>query len=230
MAAKILPSDHIVNNSEWLREQYEELSLEDIARKVGVSPLAVRRRLVRFGIPVKSRAYVRRNLAIMDLGNGISQVPLAGNRIATIDTADRHLVEGRFWHLRGSDRRARYAVCHSKERILQMHRLIMDASDDVIVDHINGDGLDNRRCNLRLVTQSQNQWNRRSASGSSSSYVGVSHRGNGRWRAAITKNNKCVWLGTFGSEEEAACAYDVAARKMHGEFARLNFADEPDAA
>ncbi len=92
-------------------------------------------------------------------------------------------------------------------------------------DHINTDSLDNRRANLRLATHSQNSCNsRRDKSKTLSRFRGVSFsKRKGKWFAAIRINGKKTWLGYFNDEEDAARAYDHAARKYHGEFAMLNF-------
>ena len=90
------------------------------------------------------------------------------------------------------------------------------------VDHINGDGLDNRRSNLRLATHAQNMRNRREQTNNSSGFRGVS-RHNRRWRASISVGNKDRHLGYYDDPIEAARAYDAAALELSGEFARLNF-------
>lgn len=102
-----------------------------------------------------------------------------------------------------------------------MHRLLVQG--DGFVDHINGNGLDNRRDNLRLATSSQNGINRRKALGTTSRYKGVTwSKKDQRWCAQIKRNGKNRFLGSFRSEEEAAKAYDAAARELFGEFAKLN--------
>jgi hypothetical protein len=92
------------------------------------------------------------------------------------------------------------------------------------VDHINGDGLDNRRANLRIVTAQQNNWNRRFRRTGRSKYTGVTWDGRrDKWRADIYENRRKIFLGHFAEEEEAARAYDSAAKENRGEYAVLNF-------
>ncbi len=91
------------------------------------------------------------------------------------------------------------------------------------VDHINMDTRDNRRCNLRLATQSQNLCNVGRKVTNTSGYKGVSlHKASGRWQATIVKNRRQHHLGLYDTAREAALAYDRAALQLHGEFARTN--------
>lgn len=110
-------------------------------------------------------------------------------------------------------------------RWVAMHRLIAGALDGEVVDHINGDGLDNRRCNLRRCSHRENMRNRKGHG--SRPFKGVEARGN-RWRAVITLDGKAINLGRYSTAIEAAVAYDIGARKHHGDFARLNFNPERD--
>lgn len=92
------------------------------------------------------------------------------------------------------------------------------------VDHVNGSRTDNRLSNLRLATRQQQNRNTSSSKGASSGYLGVSFRKErGVWRANIFVNGKQTFLGTFTNEEDAAKAYDKAAREHFGDFARCNF-------
>lgn len=103
-----------------------------------------------------------------------------------------------------------------------MHRQIMKAVDGVLVDHVNGNGLDNRKCNLRFCTPQQNAFNtKRFPNKKSSRFKGVYKRDN-RWQVNICFGGKLKYVGFFRTEVEAAIAYNEAAKKYHGEFARLN--------
>lgn len=104
-----------------------------------------------------------------------------------------------------------------------MHRLIMDAPEDMQVDHINGDGLDNRKENLRLCSQKQNLMNKRSVVDSSSKHKGVCwDKGSSKWRAYIQVDKKKKHLGYYTDELAAASAYNEAAKEHFGEYAKVN--------
>lgn len=109
-----------------------------------------------------------------------------------------------------------------------MSRLVLrlGRDDKVSVDHVNGDKLDNRKCNLRVCTHKQNLRNQKKHRNGAASYKGVSGRatasGRVRYRATITVDYRQLCLGTFATELEAAVAYNAAALEHHGEFARLN--------
>jgi hypothetical protein len=103
-----------------------------------------------------------------------------------------------------------------------MHRLIMNTPKGMDTDHINGDSLDNRRCNLRICTHAQNQRNLKKILGNNK-YKGVSlFKKTQKWRARIQINRMGLHLGYFDTEEEAAKAYNEAAEKHFGEFSRIN--------
>lgn len=103
---------------------------------------------------------------------------------------------------------------------LHSYILGVDSSYTSIVDHINGNGLDNRRCNLRMATRSQNCANARMYSNNKTGFKGVFYRGKGRYRAMIRVDWKLKHLGTFSSPELAHEAYKLAALEEFGEFAK----------
>ena len=112
---------------------------------------------------------------------------------------------------------------NKKRKTLYMHREIMNTPKGFDTDHINHDTLDNRKQNLRVATRSQNTINTPKYINNSSGFKGVSfHKGNKKWRVQITKDYNPISLGYFTDKEEAALAYNEAAKKYHGELARLN--------
>jgi hypothetical protein len=122
-----------------------------------------------------------------------------------------------------------YAIRHKlisprKTQMIYMHREIMIPIDERFVDHRNCNSLDNRRANLRFATRSQNMQNRRKIQNTTSRFFGVNFKKSIRkWICRITYQGKRIYLGEFENEIEAAKAYDEAAKKYLGEFARLNF-------
>ncbi len=110
-------------------------------------------------------------------------------------------------------------------KVIRMHRVITKVSDDMEVDHINGDKLDNRLINLRICTHSENCKNMKIYNTNTTGYKGVSRRGNS-WRSRIRVDGKLILLGTYDTPEKAAIAYNDAAIRHHGRFARLNIISE----
>ena len=155
----------------------------------------------------------------------------AAGRVALVEDGDYDFVMQYRWYLRETQRPGRrpwgpYAATSiGREKTVFMHCLIMGAKG---IDHANGNGLDNRRSNLRPATNGQNMRNRRPNINHSSQYKGVQWAPNcGKWRANIKVDGASYTLGFFADEREAAEAYDAAARAAFGEFARPNF---PEAA
>lgn len=110
-------------------------------------------------------------------------------------------------------------------KTILLHRVILGIEDGTIkIDHKDGNGLNNQKSNLRVATDSQNQWNRgKDVDAVTSSKRGVYwNRQRGKWQAQIGYNNRVIYIGRFSTEEEAAAAYDKAAITIHGEFASIN--------
>jgi hypothetical protein len=110
---------------------------------------------------------------------------------------------------------------------LSMHRLITGAPKGLFVDHRDNNGLNNRKTNLRICTEEQNQRNRRPSRGKSFKYKGVSwFKPLKKFRARISHNRICIHIGYFDNEIDAAKAYDKKAKELFGEFAYLNFPND----
>lgn len=159
------------------------------------------------------------------------KISLTRGQVATIDVADWPLVRAHTWHACSYGRnswRAETTLRVNKRSIhIRLHRLLMGLTkgDGKCVDHINGDGLDNRRSNLRVCTRHENLCNRRKFvdDRTTSRYKGVSwHTKENKWRACVKVNGRQIELGHFDSEAKAAVVYNQAASKHFGTFARLN--------
>ena len=152
-------------------------------------------------------------------------VPLTKGYEAIIDAADVPLVDAWNWTaiVGLSNVYAFRSYWRDKnKRTVYLHRAIMGEPDGLQVDHINCNGLDNRRVNLRLATRSQNQHNRGASSNNTSGFKGVTwHEGNKKWQAQIAFCGKHKYLGGYDTAEAAHAAYAEASSKYHGEFRRL---------
>ena len=150
-------------------------------------------------------------------------LPLADGSSTMVDAEGYHGLLAYNWFRCGQYVAGRLAGMKGRRGQVKLHRLIMNAPSGVDVDHINHDPLDNRRSNLRLCTRSQNICNRRMPRGPNTPYRGVSRRQDCKsWRAQIKADGRNIHLGNFHTPEEAARAYDAAARHYYGEFATLN--------
>jgi hypothetical protein len=152
-------------------------------------------------------------------------VPLTHGKFALIDATDAPLVAQHVWHeCPPTHHRTSYAITrvpagNGKRGVLRMHRLIRPDIDGEI-DHIDMNGLNNRRSNLRAATASQNRANMDTYRNNTSGHRGVQLRKSDRWIALIRRDNKTICLGRFDTREEAGRAYDEAAKRLFGEFAR----------
>jgi len=155
-------------------------------------------------------------------------IQLSRGKVALVDDADFEWLNIWKWTYQDAGKYIGYAsrnVYQDGKYIehIYMHRIILNPPSGMETDHINGNGLDNRRCNLRICTTSQNLANSRKRKGTTSQYKGVSwSQKNQCWIAAITVHGQHEYLGCFDSEEEAAIAYNYAARKLYDDYALLN--------
>lgn len=156
-------------------------------------------------------------------------IPLTKGRYAIVDKDDFEELSRHIWYCGGDGYAARRETTYDESgvrmtRIVKMHRIIINAPNDVEVDHINRNRIDNRRSNLRLCTRSENATNRARQANSHGRFKGITFAKNANlWRARIHVHGKTIQLGYFQSDIDAARAYDRAAIQYFGEFALLNF-------
>jgi hypothetical protein len=156
-------------------------------------------------------------------------IPLTRGFVAIIDADDWDMVSRHKWAAQkgGNSVYARTSIRggDGKQYALLLHRLLLKSERGTFVDHIDGDGLNNIRANLRACSHAENIRNSavKTDKRKRSKFKGVGQcSGTGRWRASIEKDGSRLDLGTFDTEERAARAYDAASRLFHGRFSRNN--------
>lgn len=160
----------------------------------------------------------------------MKQIPLTQGKFALVDDEDFEELNKHKWYAQ-KDGNTFYAnrkvgIGQGKEKVDIMHRIILGVTDSKIkVDHIDHNGLNNQRQNLRIATSAQNAMNKKSSKNTSSKYKGVTYRRLNKWEASIYLFKKYKYIGIFSTEIEAAKAYDEMAKLHFGEFACLNFKD-----
>lgn len=200
------------------REVVEEGKRYNEGRKLPVAP---RQR------PPALRLY--RRLSVVRI---VPVRPYDKGRFAFVDDEDYDKVCGFSWYPSafGHAISRRQENCQVKN--YSMHRRILDVDSDDVVDHIDGNVLNNTRANLRITDHQGNATNQRKqrtrgGKPTTSKYKGVSwHKKNKRWESFVSVNGKQIRLGSFPDEEEAARAYDTAAREHYGKYGRFNFPQE----
>lgn len=146
-------------------------------------------------------------------------IPLTHGKLAIIDDEDFEAVSKVPWCLSLQG----YAVTRDGNTTMKMHHFIMGKREGLEIDHINNDKIDNRRSNLRHVTHAQNCQNSAMRNDNTSGFRGVTYQmGRSAWKAQIYKDKKNHHLGLFPTKQEAALAYNKAAARLFGEFAKLN--------
>ena len=150
-------------------------------------------------------------------------IPLTRGQFAIVDPDDYQYLSPFTWFAE-SAYKTYYASRKQNGKLIKMHRQITNAPDHLVVDHIDHNGLNNQKTNLRLCTFAQNCRNIRSSAGKTSEYKGVHwHKKYKKWAAQITCDKKSYHLGYFKNQINAAREYDKKARQLHGQFAALNF-------
>ena len=150
----------------------------------------------------------------------MKEIKLTQNTVTQVDDEDYEYINQWKWHTQ-SNKVTKYAVRTSNK--IAMHRVIMNTPKGLQVDHIDHNGLNNQKANLRNCTHGQNQMNRKSSG--KSKYLGVyldKRNRTKKFRAMIRVDNKNIYLGSFLNEREAALVYNDNAIIYHGEFAKLN--------
>lgn len=150
-------------------------------------------------------------------------IALTQGKVAIVDDGDFAMLIGAVsrWCAHCNGGRTYYAV--AQQNTIKMHRVVLGAKKGQRVDHVNGNGLDNRKENLRFCTAAQNQYNRQTRVNSASGYKGVMiHNATGLWRARIVFQRLERNLGYFRDPKDAAIRYNEEAVKLFGSFARLN--------
>jgi hypothetical protein len=162
---------------------------------------------------------------LIRIDGDIAYVTLTKGYVASIDAADVKRVLPFSWCVNLHDHLA-YAITRTRDadgnmRHLFMHTLLLKPPPGRITDHADGNGLNNRRANLRAVTRCENKYNSRTYRNSQSGVKGVMPTKQGTWTAQIRHERKKHYLGTFKTLEAARQAYADAAARLHGEFVRI---------
>lgn len=155
-------------------------------------------------------------------------IPLTKGYVAIVDADDYERLAQYKWQV-SKARNNLYAARKQGGMTIKMHRQILNAPRHLYCDHINHNGLDNRKCNLRLCTPAQNTYNKRPLPNSTSKYKGVSwDRKARKWQAEIRHHSRTIHIGYFEYELDDAIAYDDYAIELFGEFAYLNHQHRPE--
>lgn len=212
-----------------LREMYSDrrYSMDDIVLATGYSTFGIRHMARKLGLESKFSNVpneiirIEHEIAFIRVGS------VHGNLECLIDPADVPLFFGFEAGWRAHFQRDRYYVISSSRPRSNLHRFLLSEPDGLYVDHKNGDGLDNRRSNIRVATPAQNRYNSRYQN--KTGYKGVwFHKLSGLYGGAVLHPcGKRKSIGYYRTAEDAARAHDAVVSELHGEFAFLNF-PKPD--
>ena len=165
------------------------------------------------------------------IGDKMKRIKLTQGKFAIVDDEDYDWLMQWKWHAQWDGRHWKatrwergWKKGKGKRKLVFMHREILKTPKNLFTDHINGNGLDNRKINLRYCTNAQNQWNQLPHKKCVSKYKGVSFRKDiSKWQVYIRKNRKITFVGHYKDEFNAAKSYDAKAKELFGEFALTNF-------
>ena len=175
--------------------------------------------------PIKSSAFVGFFILLI-----MKEIQLTQGKVALVDDDMYEYLNQWKWYAYTSKKSKTFYAARNSLKIngvrkrIKMHIFIYDKNNpNILVDHINNNGLDNRKCNLRICTHKQNQQNKLIFKSNTSGYKGVFwHKLANKWASRIGLNRKMIYLGVYINKVEAAKAYNIAAIKFYGEFAKLN--------
>lgn len=155
----------------------------------------------------------------------MKEIQLTRGKTVLVDDEDFDYLSQFKWVYNGNYATMNVQIGYKKQKVVRMHRMLMNAPDNMQVDHIDNNKLNNQKNNLRVCTSAENRRNTPRHKNNKSGYKGVClNRHKTGWVSTIVYKGKKYKLGNnFKSPEEAAKAYDIAALKYHGEFANLNF-------
>ena len=156
----------------------------------------------------------------------MKKIKLDKNKYALVDDEDYDLLAKDKWYahkkVHGEGFYAR-GLRHGTKKLVFMHRIILNTPSQMFTDHIDGNGLNNQKSNLRICTNSQNQYNKGKYKNNKSGYKGVSwSKSNKKWQATMTYNHKVIKLGLFKSKIAAYKKYCESCKECHGEFLNKN--------